>query len=114
MLQRSVCGMTGCWRCANDAGLQLVDRSAAGETWRPGADPGPGRLIIIEYCNPVACSRPGDEDMDVNGVTHSADGDALPAGRKELLAFAAQHAAQNPVKLPIRSLLQYWNAKRRG
>jgi len=52
--------------------------------------------------------------MDVNGVTHSADGDALPAGRKELLAFAAQHAAQNPVKLPIRSLLQYWNAKRRG
>jgi restriction system protein len=97
-----------------DAGLQLVDRSAAGETWRPGADPSPGRLIIIEYCNPVACSRPGDEDMDVNGVTHSADGDALPAGRKELLAFAAQHAAQNPVKLPIRSLLQYWNAKRRG
>src|SRR5580658_8404571 len=47
--------------------------------------------------------------MGIHGVTGS-DGGALPTERKELLEFAAG----SPVKLPIRILLQYWNAKRRG
>src|SRR3984885_3397638 len=51
--------------------------------------------------------------MGIHGVTGS-DGGALPTERKELLEFAAQRAAGSPVKLPIRILLQYWNAKRRG
>jgi hypothetical protein len=40
--------------------------------------------------------------------------DALPATRDELLRLAANEAPSKPIKLSIRTLLQYWNAKRRG
>ena len=52
--------------------------------------------------------------MGVPGASGAADGKELPPGRKELLELAAQRAPRNPVKLSIRSLLQYWDAKRRG
>jgi restriction system protein len=52
--------------------------------------------------------------MGVPGASGAADGKELPSGRKELLELAAQRGPRNPVKLSIRSLLQYWDAKRRG
>jgi restriction system protein len=40
--------------------------------------------------------------------------DALPGSRQELLKLAAERAPDDPVRLPIRRLLRYWGAKRRG
>jgi CBS domain-containing protein len=42
------------------------------------------------------------------------EGDALPSTREELLMLAAERASGDPVRLSIRKLLGYWDAKRRG
>jgi len=52
--------------------------------------------------------------VDPSGETSVAGGEALPTGREEFLEFAARRAAGDPVRLSIRSLLRYWDAKRRG
>jgi restriction system protein len=40
--------------------------------------------------------------------------EVLPSTREEFLKLAAARASNNPVTLSIRTLLQYWYAKRRG
>lgn len=42
------------------------------------------------------------------------DDDALPSARQELLDLAVARASGDPLRLSIRQLLRYWDAKRRG
>jgi restriction system protein len=58
-------------------------------------------------------SREGDA-VGVHEEVHIGSGEALPAGREDFLKLAAERAISNPLTVSIRSLLQYWDAKRRG